>query len=199
MTGTPPSPALLGRAPWTTAGALSRDQRDFAARVRDDWADAGLGIDPVDAEGRLSGPFDLMAASPRVGEAVLALAARFREGELSDVERELVILVVAALDDCAYMWAGHEPLARRAGAPADVIAAIHDGSPCASGAHLVVRTVAHDLCAHGDLAPHAFDDALTQLGWPRLQEVVWLVGLYRALATAMRVAQVGPDPALSEG
>jgi AhpD family alkylhydroperoxidase len=140
-----------------------------------------------------------MAASPRVGEAVLALAGRFREGELSAVERELVILVVAALDDCAYMWAGHEPLARRAGAPADLVAAIRDGSPCGSGAHLVVRTVAHDLCAHGDLAPHAFDDALTQLGWPRLQEVVWLVGLYRALATAMRVARVGPDPALSEG
>ncbi|MDQ6524860.1 carboxymuconolactone decarboxylase family protein [Nocardioides sp. LHD-245] len=199
MTGTPPAPALLGRAPWTTAGPLSGDQRAFVARVRDDWAGAGLGIDPVDAEGRLSGPFDLMAASPLVGEAVLALAGRFRDGALTAAERELVILVVAALDDCAYMRDGHEPLARRAGAPADVVAAIRDGRPCASGAHLVVRTVAHDLCVHGDLAPHAFDDALTQLGWPRLQEVVWLVGLYRALAMAMRVARVGTVPTLSEG
>ncbi|MCR1783425.1 carboxymuconolactone decarboxylase family protein [Nocardioides carbamazepini] len=199
MSGTPAAGALLGRAPWTTAGQLTGDQRAFVALVRDRWSGAGLGIDPVDAQGRLSGPFDLMAASPRVGEAVLDLAGRFREGELTAVERELVILVVAALDGCAYMQDGHEPLALRAGASPDLVTAIRGGRPRTSGDHLVVRSVAGDLCEHGDLAPHAFEDALTQLGWPRLQEVVWLVGLYRALAMAMRVAQVGPAPTLSEG
>jgi len=189
----------LGRAPWTTAGELSEAQRVLVDTIRGDWADAGLGVSPVDSAGRLTGPFDLMVASPRVGRAVLELAGSFREGFLTVAEREAVVLVVAAHDRCSYMWAGHEPLARAAGVAGQVIDAIRDGDARSPGDDLVVRVLARDLCEAGDVGQQSFDSAVHRLGWPRFQEIVWLVGLYRALAMTMRVARIPSPHERSEG
>ncbi|WGY02436.1 hypothetical protein QI633_01460 [Nocardioides sp. QY071] len=179
---------LLGRVPWTSAGPVTDEQRAFVDTVAERWGDAGLGVSPVDAQGRLSGPFDLMAASPVVGAAVLALASSFRDGQLSPAEREVAILAVADLDDSPYMRAGHEPLLRAAG-----VERIPAEGPCA-----VVHDVAVELCRTGDLCDATFERAVAELGWPRLQEVVWLVGHYRSLATAQRVARI-PDPTAQGG
>ncbi|WP_205473628.1 carboxymuconolactone decarboxylase family protein [Nocardioides sp. SYSU D00038] len=184
--------ASLGRVPWTSAGPLTEDQQHLATTIRADWSDAGLGVGPVDDAGRLSGPFDLMVASPRVGRAVLELAGSFRQGLLSPVERETVVLVVAAHDRCGYMWAGHLPLARRVGLADDLALALRDGAPLPHDAPRVAA-LARELCRTGDVEDEHFERAVEQLGWPRVQEAVWLVGLYRALALAMRVARV-TDP-----
>lgn len=175
--------ALLGRVPWTSAGPVTDEQRAFIDTVAERWGNAGLGVSPVDADGRLTGPFDLMAASPAVGTAVLALASSFRDGLLTLAEREVAILVVADLDISPYMRAGHEPLLRAAG-----VESIPAAGPCA-----VVHDVAVELVRTGDLSDATFERAVGELGWPRLQEVVWLVGHYRSLATAQRVARI-PDP-----
>ncbi|MBM7518592.1 carboxymuconolactone decarboxylase family protein [Nocardioides nitrophenolicus] len=192
---------LLGRAPWTSAGEVDAAQRALIDMIASAWGDAGLGVSPVDAEGRLTGPFDLMAASPVVGGAVLALAGAFRDGLLTTAEREVAILVVAALDDSPYMRAGHEPLAVAAGVEASVVAAIRASAELPADLPDArwrdVHDVAAELCRTGDLTDASFDRAVRALGWPRLQELVWLVGHYRSLATAQRVARV-PDPT-SEG
>ncbi|HEY8478930.1 MAG TPA: hypothetical protein VIL71_03770, partial [Spirillospora sp.] len=52
-----------------------------------------------------------------------------------------------------------------------------------------VHRVARRLADDGDLDDTAFDAALDRLSWRRLQEVVWLTGLYRAFGLAMRVAR----------
>jgi hypothetical protein len=176
---------MLGRAPWTSAGAVTAEQRAFIDTVAERWGDAGLGVAPVDERGRLTGPFDLMAASPAVGAAVLALAGSFRDGLLTLAEREVAILVVADLDDSPYMRAGHEPLLRAAG-----VEGVPAAGPCA-----VVHDVAVELVRTGDLSDATFERAVGELGWSRLQEVVWLVGHYRSLATAQRVARI-PDPTI---
>lgn len=108
-------PPRLGRAPWTTAGDLDAAQRGLVDRIRDDWGGGSLGVSPFDSGGRLVGPFDLMAASPHVGAAVLEAAASFRDSDLAVVERELVILVVAVAERAGFMWAGHRPVALAAG------------------------------------------------------------------------------------
>lgn len=188
----------LGRAPWTSAGEVDAAQRALIDTIASHWGDAGLGVAPVDADGRLTGPFDLMAASPAVGAAVLALAGAFRDGLLTTAEREVAVLVVAALDDSPYMRAGHEPLAVAAGVETPVVAAIRSSAGVADGPWALVHDAAAELCRTGDLTDASFDRAVDGLGWPRLQELVWLVGHYRSLATAQRVARV-PDPTSSEG
>lgn len=183
-------PPRLGRAPWTTAGDLDGAQRDLVDRIRADWGDGSLGVSPVDAAGRLLGPFDLMAASPHVGAAVLEAAASFRDSDLTVVERELVILVVAAAEDAGFMWAGHHPVALAAGLAPEAAEAVRAGeAPRLEEPLRTVHRVARRLIGEGDLDDAAFDDAVGRLGWRRLQEVVWLTGLYRALGLAMRVAR----------
>jgi alkylhydroperoxidase family enzyme len=180
----------LGRAPWTTAGDLDDAQRGLVDRIRADWGGGSLGVSPFDAAGRLLGPFDLMAASPHVGAAVLDAAASFRDSNLTVIERELVILVVAAAEDAGFMWAGHCPVALAAGLAPEAAETIRAGAEPRFGEPLrTVQHVTRRLLAEGDLDDAGFDDAVDRLGWTRLQEVVWLTGLYRALGLAMRVAR----------
>ncbi|WP_021591168.1 carboxymuconolactone decarboxylase family protein [Actinomadura welshii] len=183
-------PPRLGRAPWTTAGDLDAAQRGLVDRIRDDWGDGSLGVSPFDSGGRLVGPFDLMAASPHVGAAVLEAAASFRDSDLAVIERELVILVVAVAERAGFMWAGHRPVALAAGLAPEAAESIRAGEVPRFGEPLcTVHRVARRLVDEGDLDDAAFDDAVDRLGWRRLQEVVWLTGLYRALGLAMRVAR----------
>lgn len=183
----------LGRAPWTTAGRVDDAQRALVDRIRADWGEGSLGVSPFDAVGRLVGPFDLMAASPHVGAAVLEAAGSFRDSDLAVVERELVILVVAAAEGAGFMWAGHLPVALAAGLPPEAGEAVRGGGePRFEEPLRTVHHVARRLVAEGDLDDDAFEEAVDRLGWRRLQEVVWLTGLYRALGLAMRVARTPP-------
>ncbi|GLZ08413.1 hypothetical protein Acsp03_58790 [Actinomadura sp. NBRC 104412] len=180
----------LGRAPWTTAGDLDDAQRALVDRIRADWGGGSLGVSPFDDAGRLVGPFDLMAASPRVGAAMLEAASSFRDSDLTVLERELVILVVAAAEDAGFMWAGHHPVALAAGLAPEAAESIRSGAEPRLGEPLrTVHRVARRLADDGDLDDTAFDAALDRLSWRRLQEVVWLTGLYRAFGLAMRVAR----------
>lgn len=181
---------LLGRAPWTTAGPLDDAQRQLRDRIRDDWGGGEVGLSPVDAEGRLLGPFDLMASSPQVGGAVLATAASFRDADLSALERELVILVVAVAEDAPFMWEGHVPVVQQAGLTDEAIDAIaRRVTPVLDEPTRTVHDVARRLTTDQDLGDAEFAAAVETLGWRRLQEIVWLVGLYQALGLAMRVAR----------
>lgn len=190
MSASAGGPPKLGRAPWTTAGDLDAAQRALIDRIRDDWGDDSLGVSPFDAAGRLVGPFDLMAASPRVGAAILEAAAGFRDSDLTVLERELVILVVAVAEDAGFMWAGHLPVALAAGLAPEAAEFLRAGETPGFGEPLrTVHRVARHLVDAGDLDDAAFDDAVGRLGWRRLQEIVWLTGLYQALGLAMRVAR----------
>jgi AhpD family alkylhydroperoxidase len=66
--------------------------------------------------GRLSTLDRLLLHSPPVAEGWNALLGALRTGTtLPDDLRELVILRVAVLNDAAFEWTAHEPIARRAG------------------------------------------------------------------------------------
>lgn len=82
--------------------------------------------------GTLLNLFRMLLHSPEIAEAWLGLggAVRFRS-TLDDRSRELAICAVARWTGADYEWAHHEPLARRAGVPADALAAL----PGWRGAH----------------------------------------------------------------
>ncbi|KRF21055.1 hypothetical protein ASG90_01180 [Nocardioides sp. Soil797] len=180
----------LGRAPWTTAGELDPDQARLKEQIDATWGGGAVGLSPIDPSGRLVGPFDLMAASPHVGAAVLALASSFRDAELSVAERELVILVVAVAERADFMWEGHLPVGVAAGMSTEIGEALRRGeTPQLGGPLATVHRVARALIDDGDLDDATFESAVEELGWPRVQEIVWLTGLYQAFGLAMRVAR----------
>jgi AhpD family alkylhydroperoxidase len=66
--------------------------------------------------GRLSTLDRLLLHSPPVAEGWNAMLGALRAGTTLPADlRELVILRVAVLNDAAFEWAAHEPIARRAG------------------------------------------------------------------------------------
>lgn len=188
----------LGRAPWTTAGDLDEAQRQLRDQISASWGGGAVGLSPVDPAGRLVGPFDLMAVSPEVGGAMLSVATSFRDAELSAAERELVILVVAVAEQSEFMWEGHLPVAVAAGLGDEIGEMLKQRvTPPLDEPLRTVHHVARALTDERDLDQATFDLALERLGWRRVQEIVWLTGLYQALGLAMRVART-PLPAQEE-
>jgi 4-carboxymuconolactone decarboxylase len=85
--------------------------------------------------GSVPKPFHVLLQSPELTEKVQQLGAllRYRTGLPARLS-ELAILVTAKHWDAQYEWAVHEPEARKAGVPDDVIRAIAAGArPPVSG------------------------------------------------------------------
>ena len=85
------------------------------------------GVSPV-ADGHIGGPFDAWCLNPSIGRRAWQLggAIRFRPS----IDRryiELAILVTAEIWKAQFEWFAHEPMAREAGLPENVIAAIKAG------------------------------------------------------------------------
>jgi alkylhydroperoxidase family enzyme len=74
-------------------------------------------------------PIEMLAHSPAVAERFLRLAqAQFTSLELALVDRELLILTVAALVDCEYEYQQHIPVSEAAGIDSAMREAIWNGS-----------------------------------------------------------------------
>ena len=142
----------------------------------------------VDDEDRLLGPFGLMLLAPRIGSAVQALGAALRFDEsLAPRSRESAILAVAAHRSSEFEWLSHENAARAAGIGADQLQALLDGEVpdgLEPVEETVVRTVRR-LLTDGELDDDGYAEAVGALGTETLAALVWLVGYYDMLATAL--------------
>ncbi|HEX6500855.1 MAG TPA: carboxymuconolactone decarboxylase family protein [Micromonosporaceae bacterium] len=142
----------------------------------------------VEADGTLTGPFDAMLRSPDVGMALQRLGAALRyRGVLTDREREVGILAVAACRGSGYEWYAHEPAARGAGVPDEDLARLRRGEfgEVADERDRAIATACAQLLQHGEMS----DDTLACLGARMtdagLAELVVLVGYYNLLALLM--------------
>ena len=77
--------------------------------------------------GRVAGPFTVLLHAPDLADRVQNVGAYLRyETELERDLAETAVLVTARAWDSAFEWEAHEPHARRAGVPAEVIEALRD-------------------------------------------------------------------------
>jgi 4-carboxymuconolactone decarboxylase len=160
-----------------TSGPRSRGPQHFALSAPD---------------GSLRGPFDLMLRSPAVGAAQQELGAAIRyRTALTDRQRELAILLVAARWDSAFERESHEPVALAAGFSDDDLRAIRaqDVSVFGDDEHIVGVTVSALL--DGDLSDDEWGAASAALGPEGVYELTALVGYYGTLALQLRVFRVG--------
>jgi 4-carboxymuconolactone decarboxylase len=149
----------------------------------------------TEADGVLTGPFNAMLASPRVGTAVQRLGAALRyHGGLPDQARELVILVVAAHLGSAFEWHAHEPPARHFGVADEVIAALRDGRPprLADQALRAAHDLAVALLSGEDVPDERYAVMAGALGVPGVFEVSAIVGYYWLLAAQLRLFRAEP-------
>jgi 4-carboxymuconolactone decarboxylase len=186
-----------GRLTWFAPEDLDADQRRlYEAISGGPRASGGSPFPLTDEQGRLEGPFNAMLVHPRIGDAVQALGAQIRYGSaLSDRERELAILRVAALSHSEFEWYAHERVGRAVGLSATEITSAAEITSVTAGvvpdslsrAEQTVLRVVTRLVDHGDLDDASFEDAERVLGTQRLADLVMLVGYYQLLALSLRV------------
>src|SRR5204862_8245034 len=84
----------------------------------------------VASRGAIRGPFGILLHSPELARRAAALGGYLRyESSIEPRLRETAVMATAALNECEYEWASHEPIARSAGVPANVIEAIRARRP----------------------------------------------------------------------
>ena len=126
----------------------------------------------------------------------LVFASRLMpRGKLPRRETELVILRVAHLRDCAYEREHHMRLGRRAGLDDADFARVETG-PAAEGWSARERALLEavdELHGSGDLADATWDAVRAHLDERRAIELLFLVGHYEMLATAINTLRIQPD------
>lgn len=69
-----------------------------------------------------------MAESPALVEGYMTLAGIFDKSDLSETERQIILMTNNRLNGCEYCMAAHTTIAQGARVPADVIDALRSGS-----------------------------------------------------------------------
>lgn len=152
----------------------SPEQKDLFADII-----ANRPVQPTD--GVIGGPFDVWLRSPQMGKLLIDLGGFFRFN--TSVDRryiELAILVTGAYWQAQFEWYAHEPMARKAGVPENLIAAIKAGdAPVLEDAgDIACHALATELHHKRTLSQATFDLAHAQFGDIGVAELVSLCGFY---------------------
>jgi 4-carboxymuconolactone decarboxylase len=171
-----------------TEGVLDAEQRTFWDFV----ASGNRQVPSVDEEGHLVGPYDVLLRVPRLGERVAALGVQLRDVALPERLRVLAILTVASRWQSEFEWWAWEPVARRSGLGARLIAALQDGvqPEFEHDDEALVYTAAGQLVTSGAMDDTTFAEAQDCLGEAGLVELVVLVGYYALIAVLMNTFQI---------
>ena len=191
-----------GRLPRPRPEELSQEQREVYDMIVGGPRAGARRVSPLtDEAGRLEGPFNAMLFSPPLGTALQAVGAAVRYAtELSDRERELAILRVAAHAESSFEWLAHEQIGRAAGlTDADLDTVL--GGPASdtlSASETTVLDLVSALLVHRDADDRQWAHAVAALGLVKAVELVTLVGYYQTLELGLRVFRV-PLPAGQHG
>jgi len=143
--------------------------------------------------GALSGPFVPALRSPEFMQRLQRLGEYLRyDAALPPPLREMVILLTARSHRQSYEWSVHEPIARREGLSASVIAGIEsDRRPdgMTPDETLVFEFFA-ELHATHDVSDATYAAAVQSFGEQGVIDLVGLIGYYGTLALIMNATRV---------
>lgn len=135
--------------------------------------------------GPIRGPYAPLMHHPPLADVVAALGEylRFRSTLPGDV-RELAILITARAAGQPYEWVMHEPVARQAGLPPDIIERVRARGDLRSlpARYADAAQVVEHVLAFEALPQELADRVTRAFGRPGLLELVVLPGFYRLIA-----------------
>jgi AhpD family alkylhydroperoxidase len=116
-------------------------------------------------------------------------------GRLPRRDTELVILRTAHLNSCQYEFEHHRHLAQKAGVTATEIERLTTGpeAPGWSPRDRALLTACNELLRDQNLSDSTWQTLSEHLDDRRLIELVFLVGHYQMLATAIAALRIEPD------
>ena len=145
----------------------------------------------------IGGPFDIWLRSPEMGKRLVGLGGFFRFR--TSVDRryiELAILVTGQYWQAQFEWWAHEPMAREAGVPDDVIQAIKAGeSPKFTDAgDAAAYAVASELHHTHELSDATYRQAVDQFGEVGVAEIIGVSGFYGLVSMTLNGFNVELPP-----
>lgn len=155
------------------------------------------GVEMINSDGGLVGPFNAFVHVPGVGRHLSALGARLRFRTSIDRRlSELAIITVGARWKAEFEWWAHAGMASRHGVSEAVIAAIgSDGDPPFQAEdERTVYTVARQLTSGGAVDGEAFATARMLLGDEGMVELVALCGYYTLISYLLNAFDVPLPP-----
>ena len=118
--------------------------------------------------------------------------------ELPPRLRELAILRVAIINRSDYEWGHHVRIARELGVTDDEITRIRQGADAEGWSELerVVLSAVAQLMTSADLDEPTFERLMTELGERCLTDLIYTVGNYATVSTALKVFRVPLEPGI---
>lgn len=167
---------------------------DALAALRPPEAEAGPGADRDRPKGlNVLGTF---AHHPAMARAWLGFNGHVLHGStLTDRQREILVLRVAAVREAEYEWAQHVHLGRDAGLSDEEIAAIRARPDAGSWSALeaaLLRAV-DELVVDGVVSDATWGTLAAELDVRQLLDVVFTVGAYETVAWMMRTVGLELD------
>ena len=148
------------------------------------------------ARGSMAGPFRVWLYSPEFTRRATQLGEFLRyHTSLPPRLSELVILITARLQKSEVEWAIHEPLARKAGLPANIIEALrNDSAPIfASDEERVIYCYCEQLHRTHRVSEETLHQLIETLGRKAAVEATGLCGYYTMVAMTLNAFDVGDD------
>lgn len=143
--------------------------------------------------GRVAGPWSILLHVPVLADRVQQLGAYLRyEAEIDRDLAETAVLATARVWDSAFEWDAHEPYARRAGVPDEVIDGLRadidlDGLP---ERYRITAAYARAIAGTGRVPDDVHTAASALLGTTALVELTVMVGYYSMLAMTISAYQI---------
>jgi 4-carboxymuconolactone decarboxylase len=145
------------------------------------------------ARGRMTPPVEVWLRSPGLAEHAQRLGeyCRFRSA-LPPALSELAILVCASHWQAQFEWWAHARLAREAGVPEAVVAAVRAGTPPPLGdpAATVVYRFSKTLLEERRVPEALFAEAQERLGERGVVDLVGLLGYYALVSLTLNAFEV---------
>lgn len=158
---------------------------------------ASRGSAVVNAQGGLSGPFNVWLHNPALGSLLTRLGGVLRfDSDLDPRLIELAIVTIAARWRSEFEWWAHSRRALEHGIPSDVLEAIRRGDPVSfqTKEESLVHSIANTLTRQGFLDGDTYDAGIDLLGIPGMVGLTVLCGYYSTVAFTLNVFRVPLPP-----
>lgn len=144
-------------------------------------------------DGHIGGPFDIWLRNAEMGKRLVGLGSFFRFR--TSVDRryiELAILVTGQHWQAQFEWYAHEPMARDAGVPEDVIQAIKVGEQptLTDTGDIATYALATEMHQTHEVSQATFDAACAQFDETGVAELVGLCGFYGLVSMTLNTFDV---------
>ncbi|HEX6691741.1 MAG TPA: carboxymuconolactone decarboxylase family protein [Burkholderiales bacterium] len=169
---------MAQRFPKLTPEGMTPRQREVAAEIS-----AG-------PRGEVRGPFLALIHHPELAQRLQQLGEQLRWGaKLPPRLVELAVLVTARRWSCQHEWFIHSKLARDAGLPEEVIAAIQNGErPSMAPEDAAVYAFCTEAHLDGRVSDAKFEEVKKRFGLDGSLELLALCGYYSLMAMVLNTA-----------